>query len=73
MIRALLAILDLFATILRIAREQGEAKGRADVIEQTAQQAKRAIEAAQQARNASRTRTADPDRVRDDDGFRRPD
>jgi hypothetical protein len=71
-VTVLSALAKLILVVLEMARErQAEGAGRAEAIAESASHALDLIRKARDARRAAADATADPDRVRDDDGFRR--
>lgn len=70
---ALSALARLVLAIIEVARdERVRGAGRAEAIADAATHALDQIQAARNARRAAASRNADPDRLRDDDGYRRP-
>lgn len=71
---ALSALAQLFLAVFETAREErARGAGRAEAIAEAATYALDQIQAARDARRAAAARDADPDWLRDDDGYRRPD
>jgi len=71
---ALSALARLVLGVIEAARErQARGAGRAEAIAEAATHALDLIQAARDARRAAAARDAHPDRLRDDDGYRRPD
>jgi hypothetical protein len=69
---ALAALARIVLAILEMARErQAEGTGRAEALAESATHALDLIRKARDARRAAADAAADPDRLRDDDGFRR--
>lgn len=69
---ALSALTKLVLTILGMAREQqAKGAGRAEAIAESATNALDLIRRARDARRAAAYAASGPDRLRDDDGFRR--
>lgn len=69
---ALAALARIVLAILEMARErQAQGTGRAEAIAESATHALDVIRKARDARRAAADATADPGRLRDDDGFRR--
>jgi hypothetical protein len=66
------ALARIVLAILEMARErQAKGAGRAEAIAKSATHALDLIRKARDARRAAADAAADPDRLRDDDGFRR--
>lgn len=65
------ALAVLAAGAIAIAHRRGERRGAARQIQKDKANADRAVERAQQARADADRRNADPQRLRDDDGFKR--
>lgn len=69
---ALSALAKLVLVVLEIAHErQAKDAGRAEALAEAATHALDLIRKARDARRAAANATADPSRLRDDDGFRR--